>query len=91
MCIPPNQKTKWIQQGVEYDVIGPDNKELHSYEKCYNNVIKTLENKFNAPAELRFKEIYAFSFYYDRLNTAKAFPGKLSLILDDLKKKKLLT
>jgi hypothetical protein len=44
---------------------------MQSFDNCYRAVIKTIENKINAPVELREKEIYAFSFYFDRLNSAK--------------------
>ncbi len=74
--MPPQHSSTWVQQGIEYKVIGPESKLHHSFEKCSFNVVKTIENKFSAPAELRNKEIYAFSFYFDRLTSAKIFESK---------------
>lgn len=73
VCLQPETSFVWIQQGVEYTVKGPTSKQQHSFEKCYANVLKTIQNKINAPVELNNKEIYAFSFYFDRLNNAKLF------------------
>lgn len=73
VCLPPKHSSTWTQQDVEYNLLGPENNEHHSFEKCSFNVIKTLENKMNAPVELRNKDIYAFSFYFDRLMMAKIF------------------
>lgn len=75
VCLQPETSFVWIQQGVEYTVKGPTSKQQHSFEKCYANVLKTIQNKINAPVELNNKEIYAFSFYFDRLNNAKLFKG----------------
>ena len=71
--MPPNHRSKWVQQGIEYEVLGPVVKEQHSYDKCSANVLKTIQNKLNAPSELKSKEIFAFSYYFDRLNAVKMF------------------
>lgn len=89
VCLQENKNFIWIQQGVEYTVKGPINKNQHSFEKCYSNVLKTIENKINAPDELRDKDIYAFSFYFDRLNNAKMFKG-IKLFWISLKQKRIL-
>jgi hypothetical protein len=70
VCLPVNKSFSWIQQGVEYIVSGPKYKELNSFHSCYKSTIKIIKNKIKAPVELRDKEIYAFSFYYDRLKSA---------------------
>ena len=59
---------------------GPKNKNLHSFTNCLDSVKRTIENKINAPVELRDKEIYAFSFYFDRLNSAKLFGGTYEIL-----------
>lgn len=71
VCIAIESNFIWRQQGIDYTVKGFNNQAKHSFENCYKSVTKTIENKINAPVELRDKEIYAFSFYYDRLNSAK--------------------
>lgn len=69
-CIKAKNKMKWSQQGIDFTVSGPDSENANSYDKCYKSVLKTLENNFNPPIDLSKKEIYAFSFYFDRLNKA---------------------
>jgi hypothetical protein len=73
VCMPATHRSTWTQQNVEYTVLGPDTKEQHSYDKCLANVVKTIQSKFNAPGELKSKDIFAFSYYFDRLNSAKTF------------------
>jgi hypothetical protein len=73
ICLPVNFASKWDHQGIEYSILGPKIREEHNFDKCFSTVLKTIENKMNAPVELREKEVYAFSFYFDRLNEAKAF------------------
>jgi len=73
--LPPNHKSAWTQQGVEYTITGPSHVEQHSFDKCYANVIKLIENRINMPAEMRFKDIYAFSYFYDRLKSANMIKG----------------
>ena len=75
VCIPYETSFIWTQQNIDYTVKGTNTKVKHSFENCFSNVIKTIENKINAPVELRDKEIYAFSFYFDRLNSAKLLKG----------------
>jgi hypothetical protein len=77
VCLPANQSFTWVQQGVEYLVRGPTYKQLNSFENCYKTTMKTIQNKINAPVELRDKDIYAFSFYYDRLKSANMFKSIL--------------
>jgi ectonucleoside triphosphate diphosphohydrolase 5/6 len=73
--LPPNHKSTWTQQGVEYTITGPSQIEHHSFDKCYANVLKIVENRINTPAEMQFKEIYAFSYFYDRLKSANMVKG----------------
>lgn len=67
------ENAKWTHQNVEYTILGYTDS---SFEKCYSNVLKTLGNKFTQLSELKEKEIYAFSYFYDRLNSAKVLNGK---------------
>jgi hypothetical protein len=71
--MPPNHSSKWNQQNIEYTVRGPTTKEEHSYENCYQDVIKRFDENFKAPKEIQSKDVYAFSFFFDRLNAAKIF------------------
>ena len=77
VCLPTNHRSKWTQQNIDYFVNGPFLKEKHSYENCYDEVIKRFgdnyHNKLNAPSEIQNKDIYAFSFFFDRLSSAKIF------------------
>jgi hypothetical protein len=73
-CMPPGHKSVWVQQGVEYTVMSLDSEQGHSFEKCYTNVLKTVEKKFLKFSELASKQIYAFSYFYDRLNSAQLLP-----------------
>lgn len=69
-CLSSENDFKWVQQGVEYNVKGPANKKLYSFENCYKIAAKTIKGNIKAPNELRDKSLYAFSFYYDRLRSA---------------------
>jgi hypothetical protein len=73
VCLPYNSKFEWTKDNNNYELIGPDKKENQNFEKCYANVMKVLMNNVNAPVEMRDKKIYAFSYYYDRLEKSKIF------------------
>ena len=70
ICLTSHHEGVWKQQNIDYKIIGVT-KRQRNYDDCYLSVKKTIENKMNAPVELRRKKIFAFSFYYDRLSTAK--------------------
>lgn len=69
-CLAPNHESKWKQQGVEYTILGPKEAKQHSFDTCYKSVLQIIENKLNAPAEVRNKQIFAFSFFFDILKKA---------------------
>ena len=75
-CIPNGRNFTWSQQGVDYFLSSSFLNNSTSYENCSKIVLKIIENKFEAPPDLNSKDIYAFSFYYDRLNKAKLFGDK---------------
>lgn len=75
-CIPTGKNFTWSQQGKDYSLSGSIEKNFTSYDKCSKVVLKTIGEKFKAPPDLDSKQIYAFSFYYDRLNSAKMFGDK---------------
>ena len=77
VCLPANQTFSWLQQGITYTVSGPNYKNQNSFANCFKSAIKTIENKIVAPVEIRDKEIYAFSFYYDRLKSAQLLKRKI--------------
>lgn len=61
--------TKWTHQNVQYMIEKSDGGP--SFEKCYSNVLKTIEGKFLSLPELNSKEIYAFSYFFDRFRSAR--------------------
>lgn len=69
ICLKSSHNSIWKQQNVDYKINGFKTKE-RNFDDCYSNVKKLLENRLNAPVELRKKQIYAFSFYYDRMLSA---------------------
>lgn len=75
-CIPNGKNFTWSQQGVDYFLSSSLTKNSTSFKSCSNIVLKTIKNKFEAPSDLSSKDIYAFSFYFDRLNKAKLFGDK---------------
>ena len=77
VCLPNNFNSKWIQQAIEYSVYGPSvyNKDVSSYDRCYESVMKTFQDKISVPKEIANKEIYAFSYYFERLFQAKLING----------------
>jgi hypothetical protein len=83
VCIPYGHSLKWTQQGIEYTVRGSELKSDHSYAKCYESVLGTINAKFNAPfkSELSKKKIYAFSYFYDRLNSSRLFQCNYNLLI----------
>ncbi len=89
VCVPHGTRFKWLQQGVEYTVNGARSKEMNTFENCYKIAVKTFVNRIEAPVELREKKIYAFSFYYDRLKSARLLEGTNVLKLGEVQKKAL--
>lgn len=76
VCLPPNHSSVWTQQGVDYTVLGPKNENQSTFENCYKIAHRTIKNKIKSPGELADKNIYAFSFYFDRLKSAQMFDEK---------------
>ncbi|RMZ93452.1 ectonucleoside triphosphate diphosphohydrolase 5 isoform X1 [Brachionus plicatilis] len=72
-CIPNGKNFTWSQQGKDFLLSSSIEKNSTSYENCSKIVSKTIGDNFEAPPGLESKNIYAFSFYYDRLNNAKLF------------------
>ena len=70
VCLTSKHDGIWTQQNINYKIIGINGRQ-RNFDDCYLNVRQTIENKMNAPVELRQKKIFAFSFYYDRLSSAK--------------------
>ncbi len=66
VCVPENTTTSWKQQNTEYTISGHATIK-QNFDGCYNSVLKIIENKLNAPNDLKNKNIYAFSLYYDQL------------------------
>ncbi|CAF0738016.1 unnamed protein product [Brachionus calyciflorus] len=54
-CFQNSSKVTWSQQGVDYIILGKNEQINNSYANCYKNVVKTLENNFDAPSDLMFK------------------------------------
>lgn len=82
VCMPSMHSSVWTQQGVNYKVLGPKNAKLNTFENCFKIASKSVKDKIYAPSELSNKNIYAFSFYYDRLKSAGALKengGQVSL------------
>ena len=71
VCLAQGVAFKWIQQGIEYQVSGAMSKELNTFENCYKVANKIMTGKIEAPIEIKDKNIYAFSFYFDRLRSAR--------------------
>lgn len=88
VCLSSEHNFTWTQQGVDYAVKGPSKKELYSFHNCYKVAISMMENKLSTPTEMRDKSLYAFSFYYDRLKSAKLIPksGGIVKVSDILEK-----
>ncbi|KAK6621136.1 hypothetical protein RUM43_011442 [Polyplax serrata] len=78
-CINPLVKTKWKYNGVEYSLQGSEvphyqrtkvkgesfETPIAYFEGC-ERVVKDVVSKFEKPPSLAGKEIYAFSYYYER-------------------------
>lgn len=70
VCLSADVSINWLHQGINYSVKGPRSKELSTFANCFKIATKVVKNKISAPAELIDKNIYAFSFYFDRLRSA---------------------
>lgn len=70
ICFKSDTELKWKQENREYTLKGVKSKE-RNFDDCEHRVKQLIENKLNAPVELRTKNIYAFSFYFDRFKHAK--------------------
>jgi hypothetical protein len=71
VCLAENTTATWKQQNTEYTISGHST-DKQNFRGCYKNVLKIIENKLDAPDDLINKNLYAFSFYFDRLSNAKA-------------------
>lgn len=79
----PAKGLNWTQQNVEYSVVGVSN--LASFDQCYAKVRSSLVANITRLPELNSKEIYAFSYFFDRLNSAKALSRKnRNIFIDSL-------
>ena len=74
ICLNSKHVSTWTQQNIDYKIKGITKRESN-FDDCYLSVKKTVENKLNAPVELRKKKIFAFSFYFDRLSSANLLSG----------------
>lgn len=73
----PPSGLKWVHQNIEYSIDQPPTTTANSsiFDQCYSKVRQTLGNKFLQLPELNSKDVYAFSYFYDRLNSAKLLKG----------------
>lgn len=69
--MPTAYRSTWTQQNVEYTVRGFESANEHNFQNCQSTVLSTFGNDFIQLDELVSKEIYAFSFFYDKLKTVK--------------------
>lgn len=64
-CLPPFVKAEWKFSGVNYKFGGM--KEVpSSFQSCYAEVIKVIQQKLDQQDEIKKRSFYAFSYYYDR-------------------------
>ncbi|XP_059817885.1 ectonucleoside triphosphate diphosphohydrolase 5 isoform X2 [Hypanus sabinus] len=64
-CLPPLVKAEWKFSGVNYKFGGM--KEVpSSFQSCYTEVIKVIQQKLDQQDEIKKRSFYAFSYYYDR-------------------------
>ncbi|XP_072129746.1 ectonucleoside triphosphate diphosphohydrolase 5 isoform X1 [Mobula birostris] len=64
-CLPPFVKAEWKFSGVNYKFGGM--KEVpSSFQSCYTEVIKVIQQKLDQQDEIKRRSFYAFSYYYDR-------------------------
>ncbi|XP_062900400.1 ectonucleoside triphosphate diphosphohydrolase 5 isoform X3 [Mobula hypostoma] len=64
-CLPPFVKAEWKFSGVNYKFGGM--KEVpSSFQSCYTEVIKVIQQKLDQQDEIKKRSFYAFSYYYDR-------------------------
>jgi hypothetical protein len=70
VCLSEAISTTWKQQNIEYKISGHTNV-TQNFADCYKKVLKIIENKLSLPNDLKNKNVYAFSYYYDRLGHSK--------------------
>ncbi|GIY22911.1 ectonucleoside triphosphate diphosphohydrolase 5, partial [Caerostris extrusa] len=66
-CIHPHTKHTWKHDMRDYIVKGRKD-EKYGFKECFDKAVEFLGNSVNKPEELRRREIYALSYYFDRAN-----------------------
>lgn len=83
----PPSGLKWVHQNIEYSIDQPPTTTSNSssiFDQCYSKVRQTLGNKFLQLPELNSKDVYAFSYFYDRLNSAKLLKDDYEIKIKDI-------
>ncbi|CAL1297392.1 unnamed protein product [Larinioides sclopetarius] len=64
-CIHPHTKHTWKHDRKDYIVKGRKD-EKYGFQECYDTVVEFLGDTIDKPEELRRRDIYALSYYFDR-------------------------
>jgi len=65
-----HESEKWFFEGMDYEIMGERMSE-HSFEECYQIAKGLVANAIHKPEEIKSRQIYAMSYFYDRMLDSK--------------------
>jgi ectonucleoside triphosphate diphosphohydrolase 5/6 len=73
-----NKTEKWVFGDITYFI--NSEKSLNQFERCYEIAKKFVENAIHKPEELKTRQIYGLSYYFDRMTDVRIIKGQMGVI-----------
>jgi ectonucleoside triphosphate diphosphohydrolase 5/6 len=73
-----NKTEKWKFGDITYFINSEQS--LNPFERCYAIAKKFVENAIHKPEELKTREIYGLSYYFDRMTDVRIIKGQMGVI-----------
>ncbi|CAG2113348.1 unnamed protein product, partial [Medioppia subpectinata] len=74
----PNRTEKWTFEGVTYEIAADEDSVLSgtAFDDCYDLSRQLVATAVHKPEELRDREVFGLSYYYDRMNDVRLVKDK---------------
>ena len=73
-----NATENWRFEDVHYEITGEQS--VDSFIKCYELAKRLVSNAIHKPEELKDREIYGLSYYFDRMKDVRIIKGPIGVI-----------
>ena len=73
-----NRTEKWSFEDTNYEITGEPSPD--SFAKCYEMAKRLVANAIHKPEELKNREIYGLSYYFDRMKDVRVVKGQFGAI-----------